>query len=391
MKTKLALLLGALIALNGLATAQNSVNIDAQLVKTEPTPLKTSEYADVWIEFTNKGGSTAQDLKVSYRPSYPFSVDPGEKTSWDFGKVLPGEEYQVHLKVKVDENAVQGTNRLRFAISTGGVTVVEEVPVEVRSDNNILSVQQVSFPEKVSPGSSHMMGVELENLADSTLKNVQVSLDLSQTPIAAETTTATVTSIKPGGGANVSFRLAVDGEAENGVHRIPITLSYENEAGTEFTRKTTTGVRIGGEPMLEAGVNDAGILEPGKASTVTFRIVNRGYGTANFVQFSLGETDNFKLASNEKVYIGNMESDDYQTAEYTLTPTADPGTYTLPVKLSYRGSNGEIKTVERNVTLEVYSAAEARKLKGGGSNPLIFIVILLALGAGGFYYWKKRG
>lgn len=391
MKTKIITLLVILAAFTGFTAAQNSVNIDTQVIKTEPVPLETSEYADIWVEFRNTGSATARELEVNYTPTYPFSTDPDEKTTWNFGEAVPGQEYQAHLKVKVDENAVQGNNTLEFKVSTGnGNTITHKAPVEVRSDNNILSVESVELPENAVPGSSHEMKIELKNLADSSLKNVQVSLDLADTPVAAETSATTVTGIEPGENTSVSFNLDVDESAENGVHRIPLTLEYENEAGTQFERETTTGLRIGGSPQLEAGINEIDRLTPGTPSTFTLRVVNRGFGTARFVDAELLETENLEVLSTPEIYIGNMDSDDYQTAEYTVRATGETGKLELPVELSYRDLNGELVTEETTVETRLYTAQEVRSIEGSGGNILVYAVIVLVLAVGGAYYWKKR-
>nr|EGQ40137.1 MAG: hypothetical protein J07AB56_08650 [Candidatus Nanosalinarum sp. J07AB56] len=135
------LLLGLiLILVSGAVGAQPSVEMDVQKVETEPVPLQSSEYADVWFEVTNNGSSEADPVTVRFLENYPFSADPDEQTSWTPGSLTPGEEYIYHVELKVDENAVQGENFLEFETQTGGVSVTHRVPVEVRSDSDLLSV-----------------------------------------------------------------------------------------------------------------------------------------------------------------------------------------------------------------------------------------------------------
>jgi hypothetical protein len=389
---KTTTLLLTLALFSGLAASQNSVSLEVDKVKVEPTPLKTSEYADVWVEVTNNGNTDAEDLELEYVDSYPFSADPGEKTSWEVGRLVPGEEHVRHIQIRVDKNAVQGTNQLKFrTTSDTGVSVTHEIPVEVRSDNDILAVSEVDFPENVAPGSENEMSITFENLADGQLKNIEADLDFTDIPVAAsESASRVVTSVSSDESRSVSFSLDVDEAAENGVYKVPVDISYENEAGNEFTRETTIGVVVGGSPQLEAGLNSVeNELTPGSTSTVTVRLVNRGRGTADFVKMDFEDSEDFKVLSPGSVYLGDMDPDDYQTADVRLHVSQDAENISLPVEISYRGVSGE-NVDTQNVDVPVYTSEQLQRygLASGGS-PLPLVVVLVLV-VGGVYYWRRR-
>lgn len=389
-KNKIAVLTAFLIASTAFAAAQSSVNLDVQKIKTEPVPLQTSEYADVWVKLTNTGSTATDNAKLYFRETYPFSTDPGEKTSWNLGKIVPGEEYHVHFQVKVDENAVQGKNTLKFVTRSGGTNITEKVPVEVRSDNNILSVENVEFPDKVAPGSSSEMRIVLRNHADAQLKNIQATIKTSKLPVtASDTTTKTVEKIEPGKKEAITYNINVDQNAENGAYSLPIALEYENEVGNTFTTETETGVIIGGKPELNVGINQMELLKPGQRNTISLRIVNRGFGDASFVQLLINETENFELLSPRSTYLGNMKSDDYQTAEYNLFVDNDAESLRIPVTLDYRTSRGEQIDTEK-LDLKLYNPSEISRFTPGSGGSPIFLVILLLLVAAGVYYWRRR-
>lgn len=384
----------ALTLFTTLATSQKSVQLDVKKVNMEPVPLQTSEYADVWLEVVNKGDTEAENVDLFFQENYPFSVDPGEQKHWDIGEIVPGEEYMIHLQTRVDENAIQGENQLRFTTRSGAenISISHKVPVEVRSDSDMLSVSDVEFPENVAPGASESMDLRLENLADGQIKNIEVKMDLSEVPIASSgTTSQAVTAIEKSSTESVSFNLNIGETAENGVYKIPITVSYENEAGTEFTRETTVGVVVGGESDLQAGLNGVETeLTPGATGTVTFRLVNRGRGSADFVKLNLEDTESFEVLSPNSVYLGDMDSDDYQTADFQIHVSSDAENVSAPVEVSYKDIDGE-RTSTQMVEVPVYTQNQLEKYgmaSGGSSLPLVVVVILIA---GGVYYWRKRG
>lgn len=390
-------LITAILLLTGFTTAQTSSNIDIEVKNTEPTPLQTSEYADVWLEVTNTGGTTAEDVELRFQENYPFLVVRGDRSNWSIGELVPGEEYQVHLEARVDGNAVQGSNTLNFEVRQRDISFTEEVPVEVRSDRNVLAVEDVEFPEKAAPGSSNSMQLTLTNLADSQLKNIQVGLDLSgNLPMAtSESSRKNIVSVAPDESRTVNYTLNIDESAENSVYKLPVNIDFENEAGTEFNQATTTGVNVGGRPELEAALNTDATLTDGSTEEVTFRLVNRGHGSADFVSMQLEETDNVQVIGSDEVYIGSMDSDDYQTASFRINVDAETESVTvdtldMPIALEYTDSEGE-QSETQTVQTELYTQQELQQygLASSGSTVPIVVVVLLAVG-GGLYYWRRR-
>lgn len=388
-----ALVLTTIVLLSGFAAAQSSVQIEIEKRTMEPTPLKTSEYADIWLEVRNRGDTAANGVEVTFNENYPFSVDPDERTHWDIGELVPGEEYQIHLETRVDENAVHGNNSLKFTSEASpGIQIEHKVPVEVRTDNEILAVTGVNKSEKVAPGSSDRLTLNMRNLADSHLKNIEVSLDISDDDLPFVTrgaSTKNIEKVAPGERTSLSFRLSVDESAENGVHKLPIDITYENEAGTEFERTTYTGLVVGGTPQLEVGVNNENQFTAGSTDTVTLRVVNRGQGSADFVQLALEPSENYEIISPDTVYLGDMDPDDFQTAEFNIHVKQSATDLQLPVELSYKDDAGE-KTEGSTVDLKLYTQQELEEfgLAQGGSYLPIAVVAVLVIA--GIYYWRRR-
>lgn len=385
---KIIATLAFLIAFSGLTIAQGtSTNLETDVKYTEPVPLQAGEYADIWIRITNEGDAEASNPTFEIVNEFPFQASG--KKQWSLGELQPGESYDIRAQVKVNENAVFGNNSLRVRTSSNNETfVTQSIPFEVRTDDRSLVVSDLSFPERVEPGSSSEMNITLENQANSNFRNIDVSLNVDELPIAPqETSRKRISSVGPEESETASFTLNVDQDAENQLYQMPIEITYQNQAGQEFTTTQTTGVSVGGYPNIDVAIDESDIRSAGRG-TVTLRILNRGEGQARFAEVGLEESDQYEILSQDSIYLGTMIADDYQTAEFELY-VEDGETLELPVTVDYRTGEGD-QTESFTIERELYSSSELQRYTGGnGGLPVIPIVAVIVL-AGGVYYWRKR-
>lgn len=377
-----------LVGFSGLVYAQGTTtNLEVDVEYTEPVPLQSGEYADIWFRVTNTGNAEASNPTFEIVDEFPFQSS--DKGYWSLGELKPGESYDIRAQVKVSENAVFGNNSLRIRKSSNNESfVTDQIPLEVRTDDRSLVVSELNFPERVEPGSSSRMNITLENQANSNFRNIDVSLDVEGLPVAPqETSRKRISSIGPEGSETASFMLNVDQDAENQLYQMPIDITYQNQAGQEFTVEQTTGVTVGGYPNIDVAIDESNIRSAGRG-TVTLRILNRGEGQARFAEVGLEESEQYEILSQDSIYLGTMIADDYQTAEFELY-VEEGETLEIPVTVDYRTGEGdqtETFTVER----EMYSSSELQRYTGGnGGLPIIPILVVVGL-IGGVYYWRKR-
>jgi LPXTG-motif cell wall-anchored protein len=385
---KLALTSTLLILFAGFATA--SPQISTQLMSTEPSPMQIGEYADVRFKVSNTGDD-AKNVSVEFVESYPFSVDPGDKKRWTVTDLESGDTFEFRVPVRVNPSALQGEEELEVRTGTDGNTRTHRLPVQIKADDDGLFVEEVDFPERVGSGTSSEMNITLRNTANAHFRNVEVSLGFNQqTPmVASGTTRKRVGSIGPGETRNVVYTINVDESAENGVYSLPINLNYENEAGAPQSKSQDTGIVVGGQPQIEVGLNQEGEIQAGSSGTVTYRFVNRGEGTAKFVKVEFMDGENFSIRSGSSVYLGDMNPDDYQTAETEIYTEPGTDSVQVPVELTYR-ENGEEKTVTRNVDVDILSGEELQRYGGDSSTPFLLIGAVAVVGIAGVIYWRRR-
>jgi len=393
MKTKLVILTAFIALTTGLATSQGqTTNLEVEVMQTEPAPLQAGEYATVWLRVTNTGSSEASNPEFEVVDNFPFKAT--DRKEWSpRGTLESGQSYDMRVEVKVSENAVFGNNSLKIRkTSNGGDTwITESVPLQVRTNDRSLIVSDLTFPERVEPGSSARMSLKLDNMAESQFRNVDISLETSELPIAArKTSRKRISSVGPDVSETVNFTLDVDSDADNQLLDLPITIDYQDQAGNELSMSETTGIFIGGYPNIDVGIEESDIRNTGKG-TVTLQILNRGEGQARFAEVQVEDSDQYEILSEDSIYLGSMIADDYQTAEFELyVNDFNNGTLQIPVTVDYRDGQRD-QTSEFEVERTLYSRDELDRYGLGQSgDPIIPIILVLVLMAGGIYLWRKR-
>lgn len=388
---RLATITTLLILFSGFAAA--SPDIQVEKMSTEPSPLKVGQYADVQFKVVNNGDEEAENVTVEFSEKYPFSVDPDNTKKWRISSLESGDTYQFRMQVRVDPNALQGSEELEFVTSyKRDSSRTHLLPVDVKADDDGLTIQNVEFPDKVVAGTQRTMNFTLENTANAYFRNIELSLNpAEQTPIVTSGTSGKrVDQIAPGETKTVSFDLNIGQSAENGVYSIPLGLNYENEAGATIQKQESTGIVVGGEPKIELGTNNDGTINAGSKGTVTLRFVNRGEGTAKFVKIEAKESEGYEILSGSSVYLGDMNPDDYQTAELELYANQSADEVSVPVEITYQ-ENGEEKTVTQNADVNIVTAEERGLYSQGGNSTIIPVAVVALIVIGGaVYYWRKK-
>jgi hypothetical protein len=104
------------------------------------------------------------------------------------------------------------------------------------------------------------------------------------------------------------------------------------------------------------------------------------------------QSDNYDIISSSESYIGNIDSDDYESADFKIyvKRTRDKRVQ-LPLRLEYRDSQNRQIKKDIIIQLPLYSASEAKKyglIKSSNPIPgLIIFIVILALAT---YYLKKK-
>lgn len=374
--------------------------VSVVITKYEPYPAGPGSYVDVWFKAV-VSSRDASNLTFELEPSFPFSIDSSETAVQGFGAISAGSEVVFKYKTKVDEDAVEGTNKLRLKYKTDSIWVSQLFDIDVRTVDAVISVENMFLtPGQIPPGGTAYLSMTLKNLADSLVKDVTVSLDLSSSTIPIGPTGSTaekkVKSIAAGESEDVLIGLLALPNADAGVYKVPLTLTYYDEVGTSYERSSVISLTVGGEPGIITGVERTDIKGAGESGAVVISLVNPTPVDIKFLTVELGTSADFELISSSSVvYIGDLDSDDIDTAEFYVYVKKSAGnTVSLPVKLAYTDANNNPYVEEVSVGMRLFTADERSSMGidgGKGLGSFVLLVIAAVLAYFGYRRWKKKG
>ncbi len=369
---------------------------DTNFLNQNPDPAEPGGYVEIRVKIENLGTVAATDLTFEVIPDYPFSLDPGKNPQVMIGdtdaRQVGENAYVLFWKLRIDKDAVEGNNRIRMKYSyNDGMTWVDldDYFVRIQTHDAIVSVDSVETePEIVAPGEEFKLKVTLSNMADSLIKDVQTSLtllyaqstifvELPFTPIGS-TNTKTVKQMSPGEKRTLEFDMIADVDAASGIYKVPISISYSDTLAENYTKNGIIGIKVGQEPDLFVSI-DRATGSAGSEMDMTVRFVNKGQEDINYLFTKLGEQDGFEILSPQEVYIGNVDSDDFETEDFTIKVDKCDTAYKVPIRVEYKSTSNVLYDKEYLVEFTACRGSDNSNGSSGKSTMYIVIIIVVAI------------
>ena len=220
-----------------------------------------------------------------------------------------------------------------------------------------VSVESVNV-DILRPGETGRIIIDIENNFDETARNVVFDVDVSEKPFnIVGSSSFGVNRIDEDDDERFAFGIRVSATAEPGEYQIPYKLSY-TLGDEKFSREGAIGVKVTAESIVDfsADVDRPVVGERGK---INFNIINKGLGDLGFVSVKI-IPDGFTLLSEQKVHIGDIDSDDFEIASFDVLFTDKDAS--VKVIAEYRDSENKLFRETVKIPLTIYSREKAIEL-----------------------------
>ncbi|GEM_PF-1433252 len=375
-----------ILLLSALAVSAQDVSIE--LDSYTPRPVIPGEEFTVVFMVTNDEPimGDSLELEILVKDGGAFEVEGDDEKTLTFTSI--GEK-SVSFTFLVDEDTKKKSEELEVEVCIENECNEENFTIRIEQDTSLV-ISGIETPDYFEPGKEENVLVTLSNGGDSTLETITLNLDLrnSDVPFSFSQTGSErlIFRLEAGDSEDVSFSVLANANAESGVYKVPLTVTYSDTSGEEFTLEDFVSLKISSTPTIFVSLGDEDLIV-GNLNTLTLSIVNKGLGDARFLQVRMIDSRGYDLLKSGDVYVGDVDSDDFEVVEFSILPTESE--IEVLLYLEYRDENNNLYTQTLTLHPVVYTRDEAKDLGIiEGSNAWIIVVIVIVVVA--FLLYRRR-
>jgi|BEDMetMinimDraft_1075159.scaffolds.fasta_scaffold00108_9 hypothetical protein len=360
-------------------TSGSTSNVTVSFINRNPTPLY-----NVTLTFT----STALQWDHPSHLFYPLIAAGATVTFNATVTVPPGEQGVIPVQVTAQYYSVDGQPQLQQLELTFYVqpSTLPTSPIIGYLD-----------PSNLSAGSPYVTNLIFLNTENSPLYNI--SIEISDSGIYINQTLITVPKLSHGQQLRIpiSVFIPVAGSISMGFQA-----QYYQQGELHSETGSLSALASGSINIIQTQVSTVpAVALPGSLVSITATIVNYGTGTANGLLARVITPLGLTALSGSTYYVGNVAP--YTPTTYTfalaISNNTKPGTYEIPVILTYTNSLDQLQTSKLNLTLTIGSNTSSFGFSHGadGTTPLPrlglyvgIIVVVVVVIAVSLWRWVRR-
>jgi hypothetical protein len=209
------------------------------------------------------------------------------------------------------------------------------------------------------PGSSSRAILEIKNTLSEDIEDVSVTLDLTNLPFTTlGSSEDSHDEINEDDEEDFTFNLKANSNIEPGDYNIPYEISYTFK-NDKFNKKGTFGIRVSSKTEISYSVETENPII-NQLGQVSLKITNTGFGDIKFVTVKFLKNSDFNLLSSEEVYIGTVDSDDFETATFNVFfNKINP---VFKAQVDYKDFDNKLITENIELPVKLFTREEALEL-----------------------------
>jgi len=235
-------------------------------------------------------------------------------------------------------------------------------------------------------GEEKQIKIMVENNENFDMEEVSLLLDVSEIPFTIlSSSERELDNLDEDDEDSTSFVLKSSTEIIPGDYQIPYELNYLNvEEDKKEKKKGSFGIRVSAKTELdfvsEMKGKNTEIAIMGQEGRLTLEIINKGLGEIKSVGVELFP-EGFELLSKEKIFVGSIDADDTDTANFDVIYTHKNGV--LNAKVTFKDFDNKKQTETIILPFRVYTKEKALELgiinknKMGQYLGILFLITLI--------------
>lgn len=215
-------------------------------------------------------------------------------------------------------------------------------------------------PAEIVLGTSAVLKIKLENIGGFTIKDIKIKIDLPvQFAPIKDITEKKIREIYTGNMEEINFSIIALPDTKLGIYKVNLTITYLDEIGQSYTEPNKISLVVSAVPKIFMKIDSSEIYQGNRIGRVVISVINNGVADLKFLTAELQKSEDYEILTAEKVHIGELDSDDYETVEFRLKISKGKTEVNLPLKLDYSDANDKKYSELVEVPLYIRTAREA--------------------------------
>lgn len=244
-----------------------------------------------------------------------------------------------------------------------GLMLFSTVSFALLTSVSALTIDSVFISNDIIPGEITKISIGLDNNGDEDIEDVSVVLDLTNVPFAPFDSSSEFSfdEIREDKTKFAEFEIIALNNAKSGIYKIPLIITYVEDDEMK-TKNSLISIVVNSKPIIDVNVDDALLLK-GQGNEILVKVTNKGLSDAKFVEVEIGSSTYFNLLSSERQYIGDIDSDDFDSVKLKVFFNENtPNKVNLPVTVIYKDDLNKEYREDFNINLNVYTEKRAIEL-----------------------------
>jgi len=325
MKKILLFLFLFVLATNTVFANTDNAFVRINLLNQDPDPANPGDYVEIRFKVEKFGNNIIEDLTFELDPKYPFyfdAIDTPIKSVGNWGGFSEDDEfYTLYYKLKVDEDAIEGTYDLDlYTYETDRESRTKstyKIRVDENQDPNLVLGKLTSTPIKLlSDTTQNRINIEILNIGNSKAQQVLTKLVLPEgfESSYSFSTQDNLGNIEANSQKNSMFYIDIKDTVQPGSSSAMLEVSYTKDDSDELkTLEIPINLDVKSKPQFELeSVNfDAEQIFPGQTVKVTFDLRNIGENTVESVSLRAFKETSQPIEFSEKSdFLGTLEKNE---------------------------------------------------------------------------------
>ncbi len=364
------------------------------VINQNPDPAVPGGVVDLRVRVDNLGLEKADSYKYEILLDKGFEV-LSDKTVYkgSIDGYQQGDEGAVLFwKIKLSNDLV-GSEYYTFRIkyyNDKNTFYTQPLTLRVKDVPNNIYVKDIYYDFKTfKPGSEGKIVLTLKNSGSKTFYSVKTVL--SSDVLSFKNNVVEKDFLKPGDEETFVTDAIIKPTVVPGVYAVSINLEFYDENYNLIKKSYSSNIKVFEKPDYFLTLEDGDLKTKGKGKIVV-SISNVGSEKLKYLVLKLNSNEEYyDILSPDEIYIGNLDSDDYETGEFEVYVKKD-GVIPFNVSVIFKDSFGNLYYENKILNYEVYNFRTAEKYGFYKRNySFIFLLLLVLFSIPIVFFRRKKG